>query len=84
LPIKSARRCLTLKSDKCAEWINWFWRTQQQKEIDYLEERDGKLAAYEFKWSPSANYKYPKQFLEAYPGSSFSVIHRENFEEFIV
>ncbi|GHS98159.1 ATPase [Bacteroidia bacterium] len=65
-------------------WANsWFWRTQQQKEIDYLEEKDGTIAAYEFKWNPGTKYKYPKQFAEAYPNSTFEVIHRENFEEFI-
>ncbi|MEM6263186.1 MAG: ATP-binding protein, partial [Bacteroidota bacterium] len=29
----------------------WFWRTRQQQEIDYLEEEDGKLPAFEFKWN---------------------------------
>ena len=63
---------------------NWFWRTQQQKEIDYIEEQDGALHAYEFKWNPDAKYKSPKQFTEAYPDSTFSVIHRDNIEEFLL
>jgi predicted AAA+ superfamily ATPase len=62
----------------------WFWRTQQQKEIDYLEEKDGRLAAYEFKWNPSAKVRPPRQFMNAYPESGFSVIHPGNFEDFLL
>ncbi|MDR3295130.1 MAG: ATP-binding protein [Clostridiales Family XIII bacterium] len=62
----------------------WFWRTQQQQETDYLEEIDGRLAAYEFKWNPAAKAKKPKSFLEAYPNSSFEVVHRENFHAFVL
>jgi predicted AAA+ superfamily ATPase len=65
-------------------WRNsWFWRTTDQKEIDYIEEGDGQIHAFEFKWNPSAKYKVPKQFLENYPGSTFSVITPDNMEEFL-
>lgn len=62
----------------------WFWRTQQQKEIDYIEEEDGQISTYEFKWNPAAKYKYPQQFIAAYPGSTFQVISRANIEEFLL
>jgi predicted AAA+ superfamily ATPase len=62
---------------------SWFWRTQAQQEIDYIEEKDGHLSAYEFKWNPYAKAKQPKSFQEAYPDSSFSVIHKENFADFL-
>jgi hypothetical protein len=62
----------------------WFWRTQQQKEIDYLEERDGRLAAYEFKWNSSAKSKVPRQFQNAYSESGFFTIHPENVEDFLL
>lgn len=66
-------------------WCNsWFWRTTLQKEIDYIEEKDGQIAAYEFKWNPDAKYKTPKQFLAAYPNSTFQVIHQNNFDEFLL
>lgn len=65
-------------------WVNcWFWRTQRQQEIDYLEETDGRISAYEFKWNPSAKIRQPRSFMEAYPQSSFSAVHRENFEELL-
>ena len=61
----------------------WFWRTQTQQEIDYIEEQDGQLSAFEFKWNPAAKIKQPKAFKEAYPNSSFTVIHRDNAEAFL-
>ena len=66
-------------------WVNnWFWRTQQQQEIDYIEEADGKISAFEFKWNPEAKIKKPTSFLTAYPNSSMSLIHRDNFEDFLM
>jgi len=62
----------------------WFWRTQSQQEVDFIEERDGFLSAFEFKWNPAKKSKRPKSFLEAYPNSSFTVIHRSNAAEFIM
>lgn len=66
-------------------WVNhWFWRTKNQQEIDYIEERDGKIYAFEFKWNPKAKVKKPNLFLENYSNSEFSVIHQGNFEAFIL
>lgn len=66
-------------------WSNyWYWRTKEQKEIDYIEEQDGVLTAYEFKWNPAAKHKMPKLFLESYTGSEFKIIHRDNLEEFLL
>jgi predicted AAA+ superfamily ATPase len=65
-------------------WTNtYFWRTKEQKEIDYIEDSDGILSAFEIKWSPNAKYKRPKQFLETYENSIFKVIHKDNIEEFL-
>ena len=66
-------------------WVNpWFWRTKDQKEIDYLEESDGKIKAYEFKWNSSSKYKIPSKFKENYPNSVFKIIHQNNVEEFLL
>ncbi len=56
----------------------YFWRTTQQQEIDYVEERDGKLHAFEFKWNPNRKVSFPKTFAGAYPGSEMKVINRED------
>jgi predicted AAA+ superfamily ATPase len=66
-------------------WPNsWFWRTKDQKEIDYIEEKDGVINTYEFKWNPSTKHKPPKLFLNTYPESSFQIIHPNNIEEFLL
>lgn len=63
----------------------WFWRTQQQKEIDYIEEEDGQLNAYEFKWNKNKNQiKVPSSFASAYPEASFHLITPQNVDEFIL
>lgn len=59
----------------------YFWRTYDQKEIDYIEERDGKLFGYEFKFGAGA-VKTPKLFLETYPEAEFKVVKRDNYLDF--
>lgn len=61
----------------------YFWRTKKQQEIDYIEERDGKLYAYEFKWNTKRKYKFSKKFLEAYPNNKTQIITPENYFKFI-
>lgn len=64
---------------------SWFWRTQQQKEIDYIEEDEGRLSAYEFKWNDhKANTRCPASFVTAYPDVPFRVITPQNIDEFIL
>ena len=66
-------------------WSNyWYWRTKDQKEIDFIEESGGKIAAYEFKWNSSSKVRLPKQFLRTYTDSSFNIIHHDNFEGFLL
>ena len=62
---------------------NYFWRTYQQQEIDWIEEREGKLHAYEIKWSNRKIPKVPSAWIRAYPDSSFKVITPENYLEWI-
>ncbi len=62
---------------------NYFWRTWSQKEIDFVEEREGKLFGYEFKWSEKANKKIGKSWLEIYPEASLEIITPKNYFDFI-
>lgn len=62
---------------------NYFWRTYDQKEVDYIEEEGGKLNAYEFKYSITNLPKLPAGFSESYPETSFECVNRENFWSFI-
>lgn len=61
----------------------YFWRTTQQQEIDYIEEINEKLFAYEFKWSKNKN-KFPATFLNAYPKTHTTIISRENYTDFLI
>ena len=61
----------------------YFWRTYDQKEIDLIEESEGRLTAFEFKWKPQ-KIKSPADFLNAYPGSDFKVVHQENYRDFLM
>lgn len=60
----------------------YFWRTYDQKEIDLVEEREGKLFGYEIKWG-SKKVKEPKIWRETYPNAEFKVINQENYLDFI-
>ena len=63
----------------------WFWRTQQQKEIDIIEESDGMLTATELKWNPAkATTKPPTTFTSSYPEADFRVITPKNIEIFLL
>ncbi|MBA4298883.1 hypothetical protein SAMN03080617_02113 [Algoriphagus alkaliphilus] len=59
----------------------YFWRTYDQKEIDYIEEKDGHLTCFEFKYAEGSKGKFPSEFSENYPDSSFKVITPANFFE---
>ncbi len=67
------------------KWTNyWYWRTKEQKEIDWVEDANGQLTAYEIKWNAAAKIKSPRLFLEGYPGSNFKVITPQNIDEFLM
>jgi len=61
----------------------YFWRTYAGQEVDYLEERDGKLFGFEFKWSDNRRVKPPKSWSEAYPEAVWQKITRENYLDFM-
>ena len=61
---------------------NYFWRTYEQQGIDWVEERDGSLFGYEFKWKEE-KVKIPTQWKSAYPDASFELININNFSEWL-
>jgi hypothetical protein len=64
-------------------WVkSYFWRTIQKQEIDYIEEENGKINAYEFKWNIKSKIKTPSSFQETY-GSTVSAVNPENYTEFL-
>lgn len=61
----------------------YFWRTVRGQEIDYLEEIDGKIYPFEFKWNPNAKTKIPNSFMEKYQPDPLRIIHKDNFWEWL-
>ena len=62
---------------------SYFWRTYAQQEIDWVEESDGKLEAFEFKWGDKTP-KAPKSWRDAYPDADYTVVNRDNFWDFVL
>lgn len=65
------------------ETRSYFWRTTQQQEIDYIEEKNGELFAYEFKWNPKRKAKIPLTFSKSYNPKVEEIITTENYEQFL-
>jgi uncharacterized protein len=61
---------------------NYFWRTYDQQELDWVEEEAEVLRGYEFKFRPQP-VKVPKAWKKAYPQAGFDVIHSENYLDWI-
>jgi hypothetical protein len=62
---------------------NYFWRTYTGVEVDWIEERDGKLFGFEFKFKTPKKIKAPSSWLENYPNASWEIISNDNFLDFI-
>ena len=60
----------------------YFWRTQEKEEIDYIEDYDGRLHGYEFKWG-NKTYEIPRSFIEEYKNSDIAIVNRSNYKEFL-
>ena len=90
---------LALRPDVGALWENYcvaerlrrnrypprscFWRTQAQQEVDLVEESDGHLAAFEFKWNPARPGRFPLTFSRAYPEATLTTVTPDNVAEFL-
>ena len=61
----------------------YFWRTHEKKEIDYIEEKGGKLYAFEIKWN-KGKIGGAREFIEEYKNSEFKEINKDNYQEFIL
>ena len=75
----SERRKQNLYKDTFAKM--YFWRTKQQQEIDFVEESNGQIVGFEFKWNTKKT-KFPQNFIETYKAEGI-LIHRKNFREFV-
>lgn len=72
------------RNNYSANYANcYFWRTTQQQEVDYIEDKDGVLNCYEFKWSSTKKAKLTSTFSTNYPDSTFKIINKDNYLEFV-
>lgn len=62
---------------------DYFWRNHAQQEIDFVEDYNGVLHAYEFKWNDKKKGKFSKTFRDAYPEHETMTVNRTNYLEFI-
>ena len=62
---------------------SYFWRTVDKAEIDYIEEQDNKIAAFELKWNAKVKVRFANSFIEKYAPVSTSVINSTNYWEFL-
>ncbi|MDZ7934070.1 MAG: ATP-binding protein [Emticicia sp.] len=62
----------------------YFWRTNQQQEIDYIEEENGAFSVYEFKFSPNAKVRFSQTFLQNYNVAKTATVHTENYFDFVM
>ena len=63
---------------------NYFWRTYDQQELDWLEEENGILNGFKFKWNDNREVKIPTAFAKAYPDARFEVLSKQNYLDFIL
>jgi len=61
----------------------YFWRTAQQQEIDYIEEYNGKIDAFEIKWNTFKKVSFPKTFTGNYPDAETHIVNPDNFWEYL-
>jgi uncharacterized protein len=64
-------------------WFFYFWRTYDGQELDLVEEREGNLAGYEFKWSEKKKNP-PADWLKGYENATYTTISRQNYLDFIL
>lgn len=57
----------------------YYWRTTSGAEIDFVEEQQGHLNAFECKWSPAATARPPASFVETYPDAEFTVVNPDTY-----
>lgn len=63
----------------------FFWRTRSQLEIDYIEEQNGQMTAFEMKWNPKkANASIPESFLNSYDVKETVVITPDNYLDYLL
>ncbi|MCK5848145.1 MAG: ATP-binding protein [Caldisericia bacterium] len=78
--ISERRKLLSYSDSYCKQY---FWRTTQQQEIDYIEDDKNGIRAYEFKWNKNAKLKISKTFSSSYPEAKVKLVTPKNYMQFL-
>lgn len=62
----------------------YFWRTHDQQEIDYVEDSNGEISAYEMKWNKKRKTSFSKSFLKAYEPNVTKAVRPQNVSDFLL
>ena len=60
----------------------YFWRNHAGKEVDYLEESNGRITAFEYKWAKE-KYRAPEEFLREYKVAEVKLINKDSLFDFV-
>lgn len=66
-----------------ALYSNYFWRLSSGAELDLVEEENGQLSGFEFKFSRKL-VNSPVSWKETYPEADFTLVNRDNYNLFVV
>jgi len=62
---------------------SYFWKNYNQQEIDYIEDYNSKLYAYEIKWGKK-KVKLPQSFAKTYQNANFELVNKQNYLNFVL
>ncbi len=62
---------------------SYFWRNYNGSEVDYIEEKNGQVSAFEMKWKPKSNQKVTRAFTNEYPDAATEVINPQTIFDFL-
>ncbi|MBM3437426.1 MAG: DUF4143 domain-containing protein, partial [Bacteroidetes bacterium] len=61
----------------------FFWRTYDGAEIDLVENCNGEIRAFEFKWNKKPGYRFPDSFVQKYEPVKTILLTKENLHEIL-
>jgi len=64
-------------------YSHYFWRLTSGAELDLVEETEGEIFGFEFKYGNKRD-KVPSGWVKAYPKSKYQCINKENYLDFIL